>query len=399
MTIRFPYSRPDVTDADVEAIAAAARSQFLTQGPRVADFEAALAARFAGGNAIVVNSGTAALHLIYLALGLGPESGLLTSPLTFLATANAARMCNAPVAFADVDPVTGLLTPETVEAALQRTTVPVKVIAVVHLGGRVCDMEGIAKVAAAHGCQVIEDACHAPGAWTPAADGSRAPVGACSHSVAAAFSFHAIKHVAMGEGGAVLTNDPELAARMRVLRCHGMLRNPADWVSPPEGNAPWYYEMHEVGWNYRADEIACALGLSQLNRLDHAIAARRAQVDRYDRLLADIPFVTRPRVPRDASVHAWHLYSIAIDFDRVGKSRAQVMGELAARGIGTQVHYIPLVHQPYYRPMAQGSFPGAEAYYRATLSIPLYTSLSAADQDEVAAAIRAVLSDGSTQSA
>lgn len=398
MTIRFPYSRPDVTDADVDAIVAAARSQFLTQGPRVADFEAALAQRFTGRDAIVVNSGTAALHLIYLALGLGPDAGLLTSPLTFLATANAARMCGAPVAFADVDPITGLVTPQTIAAALQQATVPIKVITVVHLGGRVCDMEGIAAVAEAHGCKVVEDACHAPGAWTAATRTGSHPVGACSHSAAAAFSFHAIKHVSMGEGGALLTNDPELAARARTLRSHGMLRNPADWQSPPEENAPWYYEMHEVGWNYRADEIACALGLSQFRRLDNALEARSRQVALYDRLLADIPFLTRPSVPQDQRTHAWHLYSVAIDFARVGKSRSEVMTQLAERGIGTQVHYIPLVHQPYYRPMASGGFPGVEAYYRATLSIPLYTSLSADDQNQIAESIRAVLGGGSAQS-
>ncbi len=390
MNIKYPYSRPEVTSDDLAAITRAAGGQFLTQGPIVEAFERALRARLGGREAIVCNSGTAALHLVYMALGLGPAGGLLTTPLTFLATASAARMCGAPVGFADADPVTGLMTPETLEAAFVAATFPVKAVAVVHLGGRVADMAGLADVAARHGAVLVEDACHAPGA-SYLSGGTRHSVGACSHSAAATFSFHAIKHVTMGEGGAVLTNDPALARRMRVLRSHGLVRNADQWVDPPEPHAPWYYEMHEIGWNYRADELACALGLSQFGRLDLSLERRRELVAAYRNLLDDIVGLRLPESPVDPASHAWHLYSVSIDFARLGRSRGQVMRDLASRGIGSQVHYIPLSHQPYYRRFAKLDLPGADAYYAGTLSLPLYPALTDVDQRAIAEAMREVL--------
>ena len=227
MAISFPYARPDVTQADIESVIDSMRGQFLTQGPKLALFEAALAEKLGAKHAVVCNSGTAALHLAYLALELGPKRGLLTSPITFLSTANAARMCGAPVAFTDVDPQTGNVTPETAHVALDRTRVPVAALTAVHLGGRACDMAGLRELTAERGIALIEDASHAPLAKYRDERGQHYSVGACAHSDVAAFSFHAIKHLAMGEGGALLTNDDRIADRARLFRSHGMTRDAA----------------------------------------------------------------------------------------------------------------------------------------------------------------------------
>lgn len=388
MPIQFPYSRPEITNADVEAVVESMTGQFLTQGPKVTAFETALARKLGAKHAVVCNSGTAALHLVYLALRLGPERGLMTTPMTFLATANAARMCDAPVTFADVDPVTGNATAATVKAALASNPVPVGAVTVVHLGGRACDMAELRQLTAERGIALIEDACHAPLAGYSDREGCEFFVGACAHSDAAVLSFHPIKHVAMGEGGAVLTNDDGIAHRARVYRNHGMTRDPKEWSHAPEADAPWYYEMHEIGWNYRASEMQCALGLSQLARIDESIRRRRAIAARYDQLLAGLNHLTPP--PCDDG-HVWHLYPIAIDFDAVGKTRGRVMTELAERGIGTQVHYIPVNRQPYYAQSANALTPGADGYYCGTLSIPMYPGLSDDNLETIAGHIRAVL--------
>lgn len=388
MTIRYPYARPDLRQADIDCVIDSMRGQFLTQGPKLALFETALAEKLGAKHAVVCNSGTAALHLAYLALELGPERGLLTSPLTFLSTANAARMCNAPVAFADVDPLTGNMTSDTARAALERANIPVAALTVVHLGGRACDMVGLKKIAAERGIALVEDASHAPLARYRGERDESYSVGACAHSDVAAFSFHAIKHLAMGEGGALLTNDDRIAARARLFRSHGMTRDMASWTEAPEPDAPWYYEMHEIGWNYRASEMQCALGLSQLARLDEGIDRRRAIARRYGELLAGMNHLTLP--PADGG-HVWHLYPVAIDFDAIGKTRGEVMKELAGRGVGTQVHYIPLNRQPYYKDTPNGVTPGADAYYRRTLSIPMYPTLSDGDVNTIVDTVRDVL--------
>jgi UDP-4-amino-4,6-dideoxy-N-acetyl-beta-L-altrosamine transaminase len=388
MSIRFPYARPDVTQADIDAVAQSMRGQYLTQGPTLAAFEAALSEKLGAKHAVVCNSGTAALHLAYLALSLGRTRGLLTSPITFLATANAARMCEAPVAFADVDPDTGNVTVDTVRSALDRGDRPIAAVTAVHLGGRACDMAALRQLTAARGIALVEDACHAPLARYRGENGRSYAVGACTHSDVAVFSFHPIKHVAMGEGGAVLTNDDGIAERARLFRNHGMVRDPRDWRHPPEPDAAWYYEMHEIGWNYRASEPQCALGLSQLARLEEGIGRRRAIAARYRDLLSGLNHVALP-APDEG--HVWHLYAIAVDFEAIGRTRGAVMKELAQRGIGTQVHYIPVNRQPYYEDRSNAPTPGADRYYRKTLSIPMYPSLTDADVDFIAQQIRDVL--------
>ncbi len=391
MSIRFPYARQWVTKDDVAAVAAAMQGAFLTQGAVVDAFEAALGTRFGVKHAVVCNSGTAALHLAYMALGLGPARGLVTTPITFLATTNAARMCNAPVAFADVDPTTGNMTVEAARRALEFARFPVAAIAPVHLGGRPCNLPGLRAVAAEYGCAVIEDACHAPLAAYRDAAGKRYAIGDCAHSDAAVLSFHAIKHVAMGEGGAVLTNTDAIAARARLLRNHGLTRNRAEWTAAPEPDAPWYYEMHEVGWNYRATELECALGLSQLKRLGESNRRRAEIAVRYAERLGNLRYLRTPPLPDERDSHVWHLYPAAIDFEALGKSRGQVMNALAAEGVGSQVHYIPLYRQPYYAAQGHKPLPGAEHYYARTLSLPMYFGLEDRDVDTVADIVRKVV--------
>lgn len=379
---------PLVEADDITAVVSSMQGQFLTQGPQLDAFENELAQALGAKHVIVCNSATAGLHLAYMALDLGPAKGLMTSPVTFLSTANAARMCGAPVFFSDVDPETGNMTSQTLGDALAGCEGPVGAIAPVHLCGRACDMASLQKIAHDHGAALIEDAAHAPLATYFDETGREFQVGACAHSDAAVFSFHAIKHIAMGEGGAVATNDAEVAARCRSLRSHGMVRDHEQWENAPEPDALWYYEMSEMGWNYRASEMQCALGRRQLAKLDSSISRRREIADLYYENLAGLNHLTLPL--RDDG-HVYHLYPLAIDFEAVGKTRGQIMRELAAQGVGTQVHYIPLYKQPYYARFATAPLAGAERYYAHTLSIPMYAGLSDEDVVEISHCVRTVI--------
>jgi dTDP-4-amino-4,6-dideoxygalactose transaminase len=375
--VAYPYSCPDIRDEDVEAVANLLRSgAFLSQGPEISAFEREISDETGCRHAIVCNSGTAALHLAYFALGAGPSKGLLTTPITFLATASAAVMCGAPVRFADVCRKTGNVTPVTIGIALDANIaadhVPLGIIAPVHLAGRPCDMPRIKELADAHGMAVVEDASHALGAVYQDEAGRPFKVGACAHSDFAVFSFHAIKHVCMGEGGVLCTNDDELASRVRRYMNHGIIRNSEEWVAPPEPDAPWYYEMQHIGWNYRATDLVCALGRSQLRRLDEGGVHRRHLADAYDDAFRSIEGISAPPSPVSDRGHAWHLYPVAIDFAKFGLTRGTVMRALAERGVGTQVHYIPLHHQPFYKDLPHTDLSGAEAYYASTLSIPMH---------------------------
>lgn len=391
MTVRFPYARQLILPEDIEAVTSALQGAMITQGENLVAFEAELASHFGVRHAIVCNSGTAALHMAYLGAGVGPDAGVLTSPLTFIATANAARMCGAPVMFADVDPDTGNVTPQSVKAALEAAEVPIRAIVPVHLGGRPCELAALREIADRAGCVLIEDACHAPDAAYPGPDGQTFEVGGCAHSEAAVFSFHAIKHIAMAEGGAVITNDDALAETARLVRSHGIVREPVNWRTPPEPNAPWYHEMHALGWNYRADEAACALGRSQLRRLEESNASRQHLAGVYAQELASVPNLKIPELPAQPEGHSWHLFAAAIDFESIDRTRGEVMTTLAAQGIGTQVHYIPLYRQPYYADDGHPALPGAEAYYARTLSLPMYFGLQDDDVREISAAVRAAI--------
>jgi UDP-4-amino-4,6-dideoxy-N-acetyl-beta-L-altrosamine transaminase len=386
----LPYARQTIEEDDVATVAAALRSEWLTTGPRVEEFERAFANATGAAYAVVCNSGTAALHLAALAIDLKPHRAAIVPTLTFLATANAVRMTGAEVVFADVDGETGLMTAQTLRLALdQAIRGGQRVVAAfaVHLNGQLCNLAALAEVAQEYGITLVEDACHALGV---------PEVGASPYSRLACFSTHAVKAIATGEGGVITTNDPGLAERMRQLRSHGITREPTNFASI--GDAfddavpnPWYYEMGEVGFNYRLPDILCALGISQLGKLPRFYRRRQEIARRYDGLLAPLSPVVRA-VPHGVRPHGWHLYAILVDFAAIGTSRRQFMERLRAAGIGTQVHYIPVHQQPYYR-QRYGELPlaGAEAYYARCLSIPFYPALSDANVERVAARLRATV--------
>lgn len=395
-TGRFlPYGRQHIEEDDIAAVTAVLRGDWLTTGPAVKRFESALAERTKAGHAVACANGTAALHLAAMALDLGPGDFVVVPSVTFLATANAARFVGAEVVFADVDPDSGLLTADTLSRALSRhANDRIKAIIPVHLNGQCCEMDDIAQVARARGLRIVEDACHALGTTYAAAGGASVQVGQCCHSDMAAFSFHAVKTIAMGEGGAVTTNDPVLAERVARFRNHGMVRDEPgfsqrDMAIAPDGAAnPWYYEMPEVGYNYRATDIQCALGASQLAKLDRFAGARRDLAVIYDRLLAPLAPLVRPIRRLAGCAPAWHLYAVLIDLERIGADRGAVMRRLSKHRIGTQVHYIPVHRQPYYcHRYGMLDLPGAERYYARCLSLPLFVSMSA---DDVASVVDAL---------
>jgi UDP-4-amino-4,6-dideoxy-N-acetyl-beta-L-altrosamine transaminase len=394
----LPYGRQDIDADDLAAVAKALQSDYLTTGPLVGEFEAAFAKTVGARHAVISNSGTAALHLACVALDLGSGDSVIVPAITFLATANAARFCGAEVIFADVDPDTGRLTAETFEAALARNpNAAVRAVLPVHLNGHCVDMPAIRAIAEPRGIAVIEDACHAVGGRYQAGNNSLATVGSCALSELACFSLHPVKTITSGEGGVTTTNDPAAYRRMLSFRTHGMVREPKEFQRPElgldaDGAAnPWYYEMQALGFNYRITDFACALGLSQLQRLDPYGKRRRALTGRYDRLLAPLAPVIRPVPPAPGDDPVLHLYAVLIDFAKIGRGRAQVMKDLKAAGIGTMVHYIPVNRQPYYRQRyGETRLPGADAYYERVLSIPLYPTMQDADVDRVVDALQAL---------
>lgn len=382
------YGRQDIDADDVAAVMRALNSDFLTTGPEIAGFEAEFSTFAGASHAIACSNGTAALHLALDALGVGEGDICIVPSITFMATANAARYCGAEVRFADVDPATGLLAPETFAQALARAGSKAKAVLPVHLAGVPCDMAAIAALAREHGLHVVEDSCHAIGSI----DVSGAVVGACAHSDAATFSFHPVKSLTTGEGGMVTTNNPDLAKRMARQRSHGIERGPAGFERPDGAGEPWYHEMASLGWNYRLPDINAALGRSQLARMADFAARRRALTAAYREHLAELaPLVSLAGDPPGTDP-CRHLMNVQIDFDAAGRSRAEVMNALKDRGIGTQVHYIPVHTQPYYvRRYGEQSLPGAQAHYARTLSLPLFTSMEAGDVERVCAVLAEVL--------
>lgn len=381
----IPYGRQDIDAADVAAVVEVLRSDWLTQGPAVERFEQAFAARCEVPHASAVANATAGLHLAYRALGLGPGDRLWTSPITFVATANAARMCGAEVDFVDIDPDTFNLDPEALARKLAATPASrhPKIVVPVHLAGQPCDMEAIAALGARHGFRIVEDASHAVGATYRGA-----PVGACRHSDLAVFSFHPVKIITTGEGGMVTTRDPALHRTVQRLRSHGVTRDPAEMEGPAHG--AWYYQQVDLGYNYRITDLQAALGTSQLARLDAFLDRRHALAARYDAALSGLP-LRLPRVAADRR-SAWHLYVIRIA-PEAPRDRKAVFDGLRARGILVNVHYIPVHTQPYHRRPRDGAdaLPRAEAYYEAAISLPMFPGLPDADQDTVIAALRSLL--------
>jgi UDP-4-amino-4,6-dideoxy-N-acetyl-beta-L-altrosamine transaminase len=395
----LPYGYHAIDADDIDAVTAALRGRFLTGGQNVENFEQALAEKTGARHAVALANGTAALHVAALALNLGPGDAAIVPSMTFLATANAVRFTGAEVVFADVDPNTGLMSGDTLTRALK--AVPggstAKAIFPVHLGGQTAALVEIADLARNQNLRVVEDACHAVGT-TYEDHGQTHRVGACAHAEMAVFSFHPVKTIAMGEGGAVTTNSPEVAATLRLLRSHAMVptqgRGDADDIADGLGERyPTHYEMHQLGFNYRASDIACALGLSQLNKLDAFVARRRQLVALYDKALAPLAPQVRP-VGRVPGCHpGWHLYAVLIDFDGLGLKRSAVMKALTEQGIGSQVHYYPVHRQPYYRQRyGDLNLLGTVAYYKKCLSLPLFPAMADGDVDRVVSALGKVLS-------
>lgn len=389
--IKFPYSRPDVVDADIIAVRKALKGQFLTGGNIIDNFEKSISKSFDVKNSIVCNSGTAALHLIYMALGLKKGDIILTSPITFVATANAALMCGAKVIFADVDASTGMLTPENIEKKLKSKKYNVKIITVVHLGGRLCDLEGIAQVAKKYNCKIVEDACHAPGSKYINKNGKAFKTGSCKYSIASSFSFHAIKHVTMAEGGCVTTNNKVLSEKIRRKLNHDIIRKKNIRKGSKKFLDPWFYEINELGYNYRASEINCALGLSQLKRLNESIKRRNRIALTYKRELESIDFIEFPDFSFNKKYNAWHLFTILINFKKLGMNKREFINRLQSNGIGTQVHYIPLFIQPLYKESDLKPYKGALEYYEKNLSLPIYLSLKLKDVVFICDSIKQIL--------
>lgn len=382
----IPYGRQWINAADREAVDRVLRSDFITQGPEAERFEHAVADYCGVAHAVAVNSGTAALHIACLAAGLGSDDELVTSPITFLASANCGVYCGARPIFADIDPETVNISPERLA---EKMTPATRVVVPVHFAGQSCDMEAIARVVAeaenrfGRKIIVIEDASHALGSTF-----NGEPVGCCRYSDMAVTSFHPVKHITTGEGGMVLTNHDALNLRLRRLRTHGISHEPDRWVyedqafsGPSRVRNPWYYEQVALGFNYRITDIQCALGHAQLERLAGFVARRKAIVECYDATFAEAKNLQRP-LEREPGSTNYHLYVLLADFPALGTTRAEAMAALMARGISTQVHYLPVHTQPYYQKnfgYRWGDFPSAEEYYRRCLTIPLFPRMSDAD--------------------
>ncbi|GHF29461.1 UDP-4-amino-4,6-dideoxy-N-acetyl-beta-L-altrosamine transaminase [Kordiimonas sediminis] len=377
----LPYGQHTIEEDDIEAVSTLMRSgALLTSGPEADFFEAEFAAKVGSKEAVVVSNGTAALHLAVLAAGLGPGDVAVVPSVTFLSTANVVRMVGAEVVFADVDNNTGLMTPETLTDAIQRGGSRVRAVLPVHLNGQTCDMESLSAIARRHNLLVISDCCHALGAEY--AEGGKPGDGHLEDM--GCFSLHPVKSIAMGEGGVITLNDAALADRLRRLRSHGMTRDPDSFtntdmaVSAESGSNPWYYEMQELGYNYRATDIQCALGRSQLKKLDRFVARRREIAAIYDTSFKAVPADIMQPVKRWAGESAWHLYPVLIDFGRIGLDRAGVMTALRDRyQVGTQVHYIPVHLQPYYKARyGVQDLPGVAHYYERCLSLPIFPKMT-----------------------
>lgn len=382
----IPYSRQSIDQDDIEEVVKVLRSDWITQGPKIKEFEDALC-KYAGTRyAVAVSNGTAALHCACCAADVGEGDEIITSPITFAASGNCALFLGATVKFVDIRPDTYCLDPRKLELAINRHT---KVIIPVDFAGQPSDMDEINQIAKKHDLMIIEDAAHSLGAsYRGKSVGTLAAM--------TIFSFHPVKQITTGEGGMIVTDDKSLAERLRLLRTHGITNDDNSMVfkeqaadnenqyltSPnPESKAGWYYEMQALGYNYRITDIQCALGLSQLKKIDRFISRRRQIAKYYNEAFGRSPYLIIPHQKHDRQ-HAWHLYMLRLRLDKMVKTRRQVFEELRSKGIGVHVHYIPLHLQPYYRERfayKRGDFPQAEAFYDSALTIPIFPELQESD--------------------
>ncbi|SFK08042.1 UDP-4-amino-4,6-dideoxy-N-acetyl-beta-L-altrosamine transaminase [Desulfomicrobium apsheronum] len=380
----IPYGRQEITQSDIDAVVDVLRSDFLTQGPMVAHFEETVARHVGSTHAVAVNSATSALHIACLALGLGQDDWLWTSPITFVASANCGLYCGAGVDFVDIDPRTYNLCPKALARKLEQAEregrLP-KIVAPVHLCGQPCDMAAIHALGKRYGFRIIEDASHAIGGKY-----RDEFIGNCRYSDITIFSFHPVKIITTAEGGMATTNDARLAERMSLLRSHGITRDPDLMTHEPDG--PWYYQQIDLGFNYRMTELQAALGVSQMKRLDEFVARRHALAFRYDKMLTGLPVVTPWQHPDSYS--GLHLYVIRLDPTQTDRRQLHVFESLRNQGIGVNVHYIPVHTQPYYRNLGfePGDFPQAESYYAEAISMPMFHGMTEAQQDAVVEALR-----------
>ncbi|MFM9879532.1 MAG: UDP-4-amino-4,6-dideoxy-N-acetyl-beta-L-altrosamine transaminase [Burkholderiaceae bacterium] len=375
----IPYGRQDINQADIDAVVAVLRSDFLTQGPVVPRFEQALAAYCGASHAVAVNSATSALHIACLALGVGPGDMVWTSPVTFVASSNCALYCGAQVDFVDIDPATWNMSVPALEAKLLAAEAAgdlPKVVIPVHLCGNPCDMAAIHALGQRYGFHIIEDASHAVGGRYLGE-----PIGSCQYSDIAVLSFHPVKIITTAEGGMALTNDPALAQRLTLLRSHGITREVERMTGEVDG--PWYYEQQDLGFNYRLTELQAALGLSQMRRLDEFVARRHVLAQRYDELLSAYPLQLPARSP--AAHSALHLYVVRLKPGAAAASHLDVFKGLRAAGVGVNLHYMPVYLQPYYRRLGfqPGHCPQAELYYAQAISLPMFSALAEQQLDYV----------------
>ena len=383
----IPYGRQDITQADIDAVVAVLKSDYLTQGPVVPRFEQIVAGHVGVKHALSVNSATSALHIACLALGLGPGDWLWTTPVTFVASANCGLYCGAQVDFVDIDPRTYNLCSKALEeklVAAEKVGKLPKVLVAVHLCGQPCEMSAIHALGQKYGFKIIEDASHAIGGKYRGEH-----VGNCRYSDITVFSFHPVKIITTAEGGMALTNNDELAHRMTLLRGHGITRQAAHMTHEPDG--PWYYQQIDLGYNFRMTELQAALGVSQMKRLEAFVARRHQLAQRYEQLLATLPLTT-PWQHAD-SYSGMHLFVVRLHLDQINKTHRQVFEALRDRGIGVNLHYIPVHTQPYYQRLGfkVGDFPQSEQYYSEAISLPMYQTFSDEQQNQVVAVLQKVL--------
>jgi len=384
MKILYPYGRQTITKEDINAVVNVLKSSYLTQGPVVAQFEQALC-RYTGAKyAIAVSSGTAGLHIACLAAGVSPGDEGITSPITFIASANCIVYCGGKVRFADIDETTGLIDPDEIEKQITKKT---KVIIPVHYAGQSCDMERIHQIAKKNHICVIEDAAHAIGS-----EYKGTKVGSCKYSDMTVFSFHPVKTMTTGEGGAITTNSRTLYEKLLLLRTHGITKDPTKFINKLNNNNPWYYEMQDLGFNYRMTDIQAALGTSQLKKLPSFIKKRNRIVRWYDGIFSQ-QAIYKSLLDVGTGYSCRHLYVLLIDFRLLSISRAQIMNTLARFGIFTQVHYIPIFYQPWYKENGYRHIqtPNADKFYEQCISIPLYPGLTKKDIIYISSKITKVL--------
>jgi len=376
----IPYGKQWVDAADIKAVVDVLKSDYLTQGPVVKNFEEKICRITGAKYCIAVANGTAALHIAVASLGIGKNKEGITSPNTFLASANCLVYNNIKPVFSDIDPKTYNITAENIKKQISSKT---KIVIPVHFAGQACDMSSIKKVADDKGLYVIEDAAHAIG--SKYTDGTM--VGNCKYSDMTVFSFHPVKTITTGEGGAITTNIEKLYKKLLILRNHGIVKDEALFA---ENSAPWYYEMQYLGFNYRITDIQSALGMSQLNKLNYFVQRRRDVVKKYNKAFKNVDWLITP-YEKNPDKSAFHLYVVNIDFEKLCSTRKEVMKKLQKDGIMTQVHYIPVHTQPYYKNnfgYDWGDYPVSENYYKKALSLPLYPKMSNEDVDRVVKAVK-----------